>query len=207
MMPRPVVIGIAGGTGSGKTTIARMIEANCGQEKISVIPQDAYYKIFSHLPPEERARINFDHPKSFDNELLISHIRSLRNKVPIEIPVYDYKIHTRTRQTVAVSPTKIIIVEGILILEDKELRKELDIKIFVDTDADIRVLRRIERDIEMRGRNLESVIQQYRETVRPMHIEFVEPSKRFADVIIPEGGKNKIGVDMIIAKIRQILSD
>jgi len=204
-MPKPVIIGIAGGTGSGKTSIARIIENSLSQEHISIVPQDAYYKVFNHMSLEERAKINFDHPRSFDNELLVEHIRALKRKTPVEMPIYDYTQHTRTKETITIIPTRVIIVEGILILENEILRNELDIKIFVDTDADVRILRRIERDIKERGRTLDSVMTQYRDTVRPMHIEFVEPSKRFADVIIPEGSHNKIGVDMIVAKVKTIL--
>ncbi len=205
-MKRPVVIGIAGGTGSGKTSIASAIEHEIG-EHLSIIPQDAYYRSFPDLPYEQRCRINYDHPDAFDTELFLKHIRSLKNNIPIELPVYDYHEHLRKHQTIPRNPTKIIIVEGILIFENAQVLDELDIRIFVDTDADIRILRRIERDINERGRSLDSVISQYRDTVRPMHIQFVEPTKRQADIIIPEGGHNRIGIDMIIAKIKSILSN
>ena len=204
-MNRPVVIGIAGGTGSGKTAIASAIEQEIG-EHIAIIPQDAYYRSFPDLPYEQRCRINYDHPDAFDTPLLLKHIRSLKNNIPIELPVYDYHEHLRKVQTVSRNPAKIIIVEGILIFENDDIVNELDIRIFVDTDADIRILRRIERDINERGRSLESVISQYRDTVRPMHIQFVEPTKRLADIIIPEGGHNRIGIDMIIAKLKNILN-
>ena len=205
-MTKPVIIGIAGGTGSGKSTIANAIQENVQQE-ITVITQDSYYKSFDNLPLEERHKINYDHPVSLDNELLISHLQTLKNNVPIEMPTYDFETHLRNKKTLTKNPSKIIIVEGILIFENPQLRNLMDIKIFVDTDADIRILRRIERDIQERGRNLHSILKQYRETVRPMHIEFVEPSKKYADVIIPEGGHNKIGIDMIVTKILSIMED
>ena len=204
-MNKPVVIGIAGGTGSGKTTIAEAIQQDI-RENITIIPQDAYYKSFESLPLEERNQINFDHPSVFDNELLVNHLKSLKQLVPIELPVYDYSTHLRKQETILKKPEKIIIIEGILIFENKELRDEMDIKIFVDTDSDIRILRRIERDMKERGRSLRSVIEQYRKTVRPMHIEFVEPTKRFADIIIPEGGKNHVAIDMVSTKLKNILA-
>ena len=203
-MPAPVIIGISGGTGSGKSTIADAIQKEV-KDNITIIMQDSYYKNFSHLLLEERSQINFDHPETLDTELFIKHIKLLKKNVPVEIPIYDFKTHTRTSKTVLKKPSKIIILEGILLFENEKLRNLMDIKIFVDTDADIRILRRIERDMNERGRDLDSIIKQYRETVQPMHIEFVEPSKRFANVIIPEGGFNKIGIDMIVAKIREIV--
>ncbi len=203
-MSKPVVIGIAGGTGSGKTTITKALLESFGKE-ITIIPQDSYYKSFHSLPFEERAKINYDHPNSIDNDLLVKHIEMLTNKVPVEMPMYDFKTHIRSEKTMMLNPTQIIIIEGILIFENEKLRNKMDIRIFVDTDADIRILRRIERDMSERGRSLESIMEQYRETVRPMHIEFIEPSKRFADVIIPEGGYNKIGIDMLISQIKTIL--
>ena len=203
-MSLPVVIGIAGGTGSGKSTIADAIQKEVKQD-ITIITQDSYYKSFVSMSLQERSEINYDHPQSLDNKLFIKHIRSLKKGVPINMPTYNFEIHLRSENKIPKKPTKIIIVEGILLFENPKIRELLDIKIFVDTDPDIRILRRIERDIKERGRNLESIIDQYRATVRPMHIEFVEPSKRFADVIIPEGGFNKIGIDMIIAKIINII--
>jgi uridine kinase len=203
-MPHPIIIGIAGGTGSGKSTIAKIIRENV-KNNITILTQDSYYRSFGHLSKEEREHINFDHPNSFDTKLLIEHIKLLKNKIPINMPVYDFKTHLRKEETVLKKPSKIIIVEGILIFENRELRNLMDIKIFVDTDADIRILRRIERDMKERGRTLQSIIEQYRDTVRPMHLEFVEPSKRFADIIIPEGGHNKIAIDLIISKIKSIL--
>ncbi len=202
-MPNPVVIGISGGTGSGKSTITDAIQKKV-KSNITLIPQDNYYKNFIELSPQERAKINFDHPASFDNELLIEHITLLKKRIPIEMPIYDFKKHARTKTTITKLPSKIIILEGILIFENAKLRDLMDIKIFVDTDADLRILRRINRDMVERGRTLESIIKQYQSTVRPMHIEFVEPSKKYAHVIIPEGGKNTIGIDMIVAKINDI---
>ncbi len=203
-MNMPVIIGIAGGSGSGKTTITREIK-EVFQSQVSILMQDNYYKNFDKLSLEERASVNFDHPNSFDLDLFISHINSLKNKIPIEMPVYDFKNHIRSQESIFIHPTSIIIIEGILIFDNKKLRELMDIKIFVDTDADIRILRRIQRDILERGRALDNIINQYLETVRPMHIEFVEPSKRFADIIVPEGGFNKIAIDMIITKIYDIL--
>ena len=203
-MPTPVIIGIAGGTGSGKSTITDAIRSEV-KNHITLIPQDSYYKNFGLLPIEKRNKINYDHPESFDNELLMKHLKLLKKNIPIQKPIYDFKTHSRIDKTTLIKPSKIIIVEGILLFENEQLRKLMDIKIFVDTDADIRILRRIERDIKERGRSLESVILQYRNTVQPMHIEFVEPSKRYADIIIPEGGANKIGINMIVTKIKNIL--
>ncbi|MBO2532723.1 uridine kinase [Planifilum fulgidum] len=204
-MKRPVIIGVAGGSGSGKTTVVRNV---CDRLEgcVAVIEQDAYYKDQSHLPMEERKKTNYDHPLAFDNDLLISHLQQLLQRKPIEKPVYDYTQHTRSRETVTVQPKDVIILEGILILEDEKLRSLMDIKVFVDTDADIRILRRIERDVKSRGRSLDSVIRQYLETVRPMHQQFVEPSKRYADLIIPEGGYNQVAVDLLVNQIRTILS-
>ncbi len=203
-MSLPVIIGIAGGTGSGKSTIADAIQKEVKQD-ITIITQDSYYKSYVSMSLKERSKINYDHPQSLDNKLFINHIRSLKKGVPINMPTYNFETHLRTENKIPQKPTKIIIIEGILLFENPKIRELLDIKIFVDTDPDIRILRRIERDIKERGRNLESIIDQYRATVRPMHIEFVEPGKRFADVIIPEGGFNKIGIDMIIAKILNII--
>ncbi len=203
-MQTPVVIGIGGPSGSGKSTIADAIQKEV-RDHITILTQDSYYKSFEHLSYEERAKINYDHPQAFDNELLINHIQALKQRIPVQIPVYDFATHLRTEETVQLKPSKIIMVEGILIFENKVLRDLMDIKVFVDTDSDIRVLRRIERDMNERGRTLESIMEQYRSTVRPMNIEFVEPSKRYADVIIPEGGYNLIGIDMIIAKIKNVI--
>jgi len=203
-MNKPVVIGIAGGTGSGKTSIAKAIKKQV-EEHVTVLTQDSYYKSFPDLPLKERHMINFDHPSTYDTKLLIEHIQNLVRNVPIEMPIYDFTTHLRKKETIQQNPAKIIIVEGILLFENEELRSLMDIKIFVDTDADIRIIRRIDRDIKERGRTLQSTIDQYLATVRPMHNEFVEPSKRFADIIIPEGGHNKIGIDMIVSKIKNIV--
>ncbi|MCU0521890.1 MAG: uridine kinase [Anaerolineae bacterium] len=205
-MPR-ITIGVAGGTGSGKTTVANRILDRVGAEHIAYIPHDAYYRNMSHLSQEERARINFDHPDSLETSLLVEHVKQLRQGTAVEIPVYDFTTHSRTVQTLHVEPAPIILVEGILIFVEPELRAQLDVKLFVDTDADLRFIRRLGRDIDERGRTLESVIQQYLKTVRPMHLEFVEPSKRYADVIIPEGGFNEVAIEMVAARIRGLLGE
>ncbi len=204
-MARSLTIGISGGTGSGKTTITnRLIEA-LSEESVLILQQDHYYKDLPHLPLEERAKQNFDHPESLDTPLLVSHVRALREGNSIERPVYDFTQHRRVPATVHLDPRPAIIVEGILIFENPALRNLLDIKIFVDTDADLRFIRRMRRDVRERGRTAESVVQQYLSTVRPMHMEFIEPSKRYADVIIPEGGHNEVGIDLVIQKIRSLL--
>ena len=203
----PIVIGIAGGTGSGKTTVAQVILRRVGSEKIAYLPHDAYYKDHSHLSPEERAQVNYDHPDSLETSLLVEHIRALKAGQVIERPVYDFTTHSRTRQTVRVEPRPIILVEGILIFVEPDLRNLFDIKIFVDTEADIRFIRRLLRDIHERGRTMESVVDQYLNTVRPMHLEFVEPSKRYADVIIPEGGLNTVALDMVVARLEALLRE
>lgn len=202
----PLVIGIAGGSGSGKTTLAHMILERVGPQRIAYLPHDAYYKDLSALPPNERATINFDHPNSLDNDLLIEHIKRLKQFEAVDLPVYDFKTHSRTEKKVHVEPRMIIMVEGILIYAEPALRDLLDVKIFVDTDPDIRFIRRLDRDISERGRTTESVIHQYLATVRPMHLEFVEPSKRYADVIIPEGGQNSVAMDMVVARLETLLS-
>jgi uridine kinase len=201
----PLVIGIAGGTGSGKTTIANVILSRVGTQHIAYIPHDAYYKDLKDLPVAQRDMINFDHPDSLDTQLIIGHIQRLKNWEPIELPVYDFKTHTRTSRTLTVQPQSVIIVEGILIFAEQALRDEFDVKIFVDTDPDIRFIRRLQRDIAERGRTTDSVIHQYLNTVRPMHLEFVDPSKRYADVIIPEGGLNTVAMDMVVARLRDLL--
>jgi uridine kinase len=202
-----LVIGIAGGTGSGKTTVADYILETVGPEKIAFLPHDAYYRELHDLSVEERAQVNFDHPSSLETELLIEHITQLREGNSIELPNYDFKTHTRIPETTTVDPQLILIVEGILIFAEPELRKLFDLKIYVDTDADIRFIRRLKRDIEERGRTTQSVINQYIETVRPMHLEFVEPSKRYASLIIPEGGYNHVALDLIVARIKGMLQE
>lgn len=202
----PIVIGIAGGSGSGKTTVANVILQRVGAHRIAYLPHDAYYRDLSDLPPIQKAQINFDHPDSLETELMIEHVRQLKQWQPIEMPVYDFTRHARTRQTVRVNPQRVILVEGILIFVEAALRELFDVKIFVDTDPDIRFIRRLQRDISERGRTTESVIQQYLSTVRPMHLEFVEPSKRYADVIIPEGGLNTVAMDMVTARIEALLA-
>ncbi len=204
---RSIVIGVAGGTGSGKTTVANEILRRVGAENIAYIQHDSYYRDLSHLPPEERMKVNFDHPDSLETELMIQHIRQLLAGQPAEIPVYDFTQHVRTGATRRIEPRPIILIEGILIFVDPILRQLMDVRIYVDTDADIRFIRRLQRDIQERGRSLESVIRQYMETVRPMHLEFVEPSKRYADIIIPEGGFNVVALDMIVSRIRALLAE
>jgi uridine kinase len=204
---RPVTIGVAGGTGSGKTTVSNQILERVGQQHIAYLPHDAYYKDLTHLSPEERAQINFDHPDSLDTPLLIEHVKQLKQSQAVEIPIYDFARHTRTEKTEHVSAQPIILVEGILIFSEPDLRQLFDIKIYVDTDADIRFIRRLKRDISERGRSADSVIEQYLSTVRPMHLKFVEPSKRYADVIVPEGGFNWVAIDMIADRIRSMLSN
>ncbi len=206
-MNKPVLIGIAGGTGSGKSTITEELLADVPTERAVIIEQDSYYKDQSDLPYEERVKTNYDHPFAFDNELLISHLNDLLNGKAIEKPQYDFENHVRKSETTLVEPRDIIILEGILILSEERLRDLLDIKIFVDTDADVRIIRRILRDIKERGRTLESVILQYLSTVRPAHMQFVEPSKRYADIIVPEGGQNKVAIDIITTKIRAIIDE
>lgn len=201
----PIVIGIAGGSGSGKTTVANVVLRAVGAHRIVYLPHDAYYRDLKDMPRTQRAMVNFDHPDSLETELLIQHIQALKAWQPIELPVYDFTTHSRTGEFQHIKPQRVIIVEGILIFAEKELRKLFDVKIFVDTDPDLRFIRRLKRDIAERGRTTEAVITQYMETVRPMHLEFVEPSKRYADVIIPEGGLNEVALDMVIARIESLL--
>jgi uridine kinase len=198
----PLVIGIAGGSGSGKTTVANSIVERVGGERIAYLPHDAYYKDLSALPPQQRAEVNFDHPNSLENDLLCRHIEALRRGEPVQLPIYDFTTHSRTAETIRLEPRPVIIVEGILIFIEADLREMFDVKIFVDTDSDLRFIRRLERDLRERGRTTESVIHQYLSTVRPMHLEFVEPSKRYADIIIPEGGYNTVALDMVVARIQ-----
>jgi len=204
-LPQPLVIGIAGGSGSGKTTVAQEILQRVGPERIAFLQHDSYYKNLAGLPPTQRVEINFDHPHSLETELLIQHIASLRDGKAVEVPIYDFSTHSRTGQTFTVQPRRVILVEGILIFTEATLREMFDVKIFVDTDSDIRFIRRLERDLAERGRTTESVIKQYQSTVRPMHMEFVEPSKRYADIIIPEGGHNSAALDMVTARVEALL--
>ncbi|MEK7277161.1 MAG: uridine kinase [Chloroflexota bacterium] len=201
----PVIIGLAGGTGSGKTTVANAILKKVGAERISVVPHDAYYRNLTQLPRAQRDIVNFDHPDSLDTDLLIQHIRQLKSGQPIDLPVYDFTIHSRTADTRRIEPRPVIIVEGILIFAELPLRELFDVKIYVDTDADLRFIRRLQRDVAERGRTPDSVVHQYLSTVRPMHLEFVEPSKRYADVIIPEGGLNEVAIEMVAARIEALL--
>ena len=202
---KPVLIGVAGGSGSGKTTVSQTILERVGGDRIAYIQHDAYYRDRSNLPFEERVRINYDHPDSLETDLMVEHLKALRAGQTVELPVYDFARHVRKAETRPIEPRPIILAEGILIFVDRALREMFDIKIFVDTDADLRFIRRLQRDIAERGRTRESVVEQYLETVRPMHLEFVEPSKRYADVIIPEGGFNTIAIDMIVARINAMI--
>lgn len=201
------VIGVAGGTGSGKSTLVRRLQEAFVGDDVATICHDYYYKAHPELTYEERTKLNYDHPRAFDTEMMVEHISALKNNVPIEHPVYSFVDHDRTKETVLVKPSKVLIVDGILIFENKQLRDLMDIKVFVDTDADIRLARRILRDVKERGRSMESVITQYTNTVKPMHEEFVEPSKKYADVIIPEGGFNSVAVAMLIRSIRSFIDN
>lgn len=205
--PRPYVIGVAGGTGSGKTTVSKSIRTMVGNEHLAYIQHDSYYHDLSHMPPEERTRRNYDHPQSLDTPLLIEHLHRLRAGQPAPVPVYDFATHTRRSETHLVQPAQIVLLEGILIFVEKALRDLMDMRIFVDTDADLRFIRRMQRDIEERGRSTASVIEQYLTTVRPMHMEFVEPSKRYADIIVPEGGYNRVAMEMIVSRIQAVLRE
>ncbi|KOO47020.1 uridine kinase [Priestia koreensis] len=202
---KPVVIGIAGGSGSGKTTVTKAIYEYFKGHSILLLEQDYYYKDQSHLPFEERLQTNYDHPLAFDNDLLIEHLQSLVEYESINKPVYDYTLHTRSQDVIPQEAKDVIILEGILVLEDERLRDLMDIKLYVDTDADLRIIRRMLRDIKERGRTLESVVDQYVTVVRPMHNQFIEPTKRYADIIIPEGGQNHVAIDLMVTKIQTIL--
>jgi len=205
MRNKPVVIGVTGGSGSGKTTVTKSIYDFFQGHSIAMIEQDYYYKDQSDIPYEERLETNYDHPLAFDNDLLIEHIQTLQNREAIEKPVYDYTVHTRAERTIPVEPKDVIILEGILVLEDERLRNLMDIKLFVDTDSDLRIIRRLLRDINERGRTIDSVVDQYINVVRPMHNQFIEPTKRYADIIIPEGGQNHVAIDLMVTKIQTIL--
>ena len=203
---KPIIVGVSGGSGSGKTTVVQRIVDDLGSEQIAVIQHDSYYRDRSAVPSEERARLNYDHPDALDTSLLVAHLHELRAGRPVEIPVYDFANHTRLAKTVRIEPRKVVIVEGMLILAERALRDLMDIRVFVDADPDLRLIRRVERDVSERSRAIQSVFEQYLKTVRPMHLEFVEPSKRWAHIIVPEGGFNRVGVDMLVAKIRATIT-
>jgi uridine kinase len=206
-MPRPLVIGVAGGSGSGKTTVTNAILERVGRERIALLPHDSYYNDLAHLPLEQRARVNFDHPDSFDNQLYIQHIDALLRGESVAMPTYNYTSYVRLAETDSVPSQPVILLEGILIYADAALRQRMDIKLYVDAESDLRIIRRIQRDTTSRGRTVESVIEQYLRTVRPMHLEFVEPSKRYADIIIPSGGLNRIAIDMVATRIERLLNN
>ncbi|MCD6426941.1 MAG: uridine kinase [Caldisericaceae bacterium] len=206
-MSWPKFIGVAGGTGSGKTTVAKLIQERLGKDKTAIISMDSYYKDFPNLSLSERKKINYDHPSAFDIELFKNHLLTLKSGKCVNIPVYSFSKYERTGETIKVCPAPVIIVEGILLFYDEGIRNLFDIKIFIDADSDVRIIRRIRRDVLKRGRDLRSVTQQYLNTVRPMHIQFVEPTKQFADIIIPRGGKNEIAMDIIIAKIKSMIHE
>lgn len=204
---KPFILGIAGGSGSGKTTVTRKIVSALDSDSIILLDHDSYYRDQSHLPFEKRTAINYDHPDALDNDLLLEHLKQLRAFQPIEKPLYNFVSCTRSSETMRIEPKDIIILEGFLIFSDPRIRQMCDIKIYVDTDDDVRIIRRIERDLKERGRSLESIISQYFATVKPMHHQFVEPSKRFADIIIPYGGHNQIAIDMVLTQIKSKLND
>ena len=204
---RPIVIGVAGGTGSGKTTVSQAILSRVGASRIAFLQHDSYYCELSHLSLEERSRVNFDHPDSLDNDLLAEHLDALCHGLAVEVPIYDFTNHNRRPEAMLVTPQPVVLVEGILIFADKVLRERMDVKIYVDADADMRFIRRLRRDLSERGRTIEAVVEQYLNTVRPMHLEFVEPTKRYADIIIPRGGLNAIAIDMVVARVERLLAD
>ncbi|HXO28057.1 MAG TPA: uridine kinase [Thermoanaerobaculia bacterium] len=203
--PRPCVLGVAGGTGSGKTTVVRSILDAAGEDRIALIEQDSYYRDIDWRSEADLLQHNFDHPAAIDNDLLVAHLAALKAGHPVEVPIYDFVRHRRTTRTRRVLPLPVILLEGILIFVEAALRELLDFKIYVDTDADLRLIRRLGRDIAERGRSVKDVLRQYLETVRPMHLEFVEPSKRWADIIIPEGGENRVALEMVVARVEKLL--
>jgi uridine kinase len=204
---KPLIIGIVGGTGSGKSTVARNVAQALHAASVAFIDMDAYYLNFAHLPMAERRAINWDHPDAFDWDLLLDHLRRLLDGQSVEKPVYDFVTHTRAERTVVVPPAQVIVIDGILLFSDSRVRDLCDVKVFVDADADIRLVRRIRRDTHKRGRPLDEVLDQYLKTVQPMHLQFVEPTKRYADVIVPRGGHNQIAIEMIVAKIQRRLAE
>lgn len=204
---RPLVIGVAGGSGSGKTTVSNAILDRVGHERIAFLQHDSYYHDLAHLPLEQRRQINFDHPDAFDNELFVAHLDTLLDDRPVQVPAYDFASYVRLEATELVRPQPVVLVEGILIFADPALRQRMDVKLFVDAESDMRFIRRLERDVAERGRSATSVIEQYLHTVRPMHLEFVEPTKRYADIIIPRGGLNAIAIDMVVARILVLLDE
>lgn len=204
-VPRPLVIGVAGGSGSGKTTVTKAILERVGQDRIALLSHDSYYTDLSHLPLEERTLVNLDHPDAFDNALYLQHLDALAQGQPVAVPSYDFTSYVRLPEVEIVQPQPVILIEGILIFADSQLRSRMSIKLFVDAESDLRLIRRINRDTVSRGRTVDSVIAQYLQTVRPMHLEFVEPSKRYADIIIPQGGQNRIAIDMVVAHIERML--
>jgi uridine kinase len=203
----PLVIGVAGGSGSGKTTVTKAILERVGRERIALLPHDSYYHDLSHLPLEQRARVNFDHPDSFDNTLYLAQLDALIHGEQVAMPTYDFTNYVRLPEVLMVLPRPVVLLEGILIFADAALRARMGVKIYVDAESDLRIIRRIQRDTRSRGRTVESVIEQYLKTVRPMHLEFVEPSKRYADIIIPNGGLNAIAIDMVVARIERMLDE
>ncbi|EFA89771.1 uridine kinase [Peptoniphilus lacrimalis] len=205
MKNKTLLIGISGGTGSGKSTVTKKLVELIKEENVAVIEEDSYYKDQSNISFEERVKTNYDHPFAFDNKLLIEHLKDLKSGKSIEKPLYDFELHNRKKETLLVEAKEVVILEGILILSEEEIRALLDIKVFVDTDSDVRIIRRILRDIKERGRSLDSVIYQYMKTVRPAHLQFIEPSKKYADIIIPEGGYNDVAIDLIYQKIKSII--
>jgi uridine kinase len=203
---RPIVMGVAGGSGSGKSTVVREVRRALPQGIVSVLAHDAYYRDLSDVPFEERVGVNFDHPDSLETSLMVRHVRALLEGASVEVPRYDFSAHVRRPTTRPLAPTPVLILDGILVLADPALRALMDLKVFVDTDADVRLLRRIRRDIARRGRNTRSVLRQYERSVRPMHLEFVEPSKRYADLLVPEGGHNRVAVDLVVTKLRRLMA-
>ena len=200
-----MIIGVAGGTGSGKTTVSEAILDRVGRDRIAYLQHDSYYRDRSHLPPEERAEVNFDHPDALETELMVEHLKAMQQGRAVEVPVYDFTRHVRKEETRTLRPRPVVLVEGILVLAEESLRRQMDVKLYVDTDADLRFIRRLRRDISERDRTLDSVVEQYLDDVRPMHLEFVEPSKRYADLIIPEGGFNTVALDAVVAQVERLL--